>query len=145
MSRRRRQHDAVTGTGPFEGVTSIRILVSQLHILNETGRGLRWLRRVTTFGKLYIKPGLVCDGLWSLPDRAEGSLYAQGCGPGRAEDTLYVHGARLDRAEGPLDALGSKPFVSNFGFNKTLNLYIYWVHKTGITYPTLQMTKTCLK
>ena len=103
------------------------------------------MRRVTTFGKLYIKPGLVCDGLWSLPDRAEGSLYAQGCGPGRAEDTLYVHGARLDRAEGPLDALGSKPFVSNFGFNKTLNLYIYWVHKTGITYPTLQMTKTCLK
>ena len=24
-------------------------------------------------------------------------------------------------------------------------LYIYWVHNTGIMYPTLQMAKTCLK
>ena len=26
-----------------------------------------------------------------------------------------------------------------------LKLYIYWVHRGGIMYPTLEMAKTCLK
>ena len=31
------------------------------------------------------------------------------------------------------------------GEPKVPYLYIYWVHNTGIMYPTLQMAKTCLK
>ena len=41
----------------------------------------------------------------------------------------------LGRAENPLHGQAFEKF----------NLWIYWFQKTGITYTTIQMTKTCLK
>ena len=69
-------------------------------------------------------------------------------------DRYYIEGPRRHAESQARDLTGPKPtggvnFYTYIGSTlfkwQLLKLYIYWVHRGGIMYPTLEMAKTCLK
>ena len=109
-----------------------------------------------------LQAASVFRGHESRPDRAEGTLYVQPtcldvqknlCTVSPKGKSCRMFSARAREQASPCRGCSVRPVnlpgraenpLHGQAFEK-FNLLIYWFQKSGITYPTLQMIRTCLK